>query len=250
MSLFRFLRPSAVTLPADAQCTLADLQRDGVVKVPNFVSRDAVAEIRAFLENQQSTKVSATRRQYAPESLLNCARVCSLIEDHFLCSLASAYLGSVPIFTGVSAWWSLPDQAATQEDLSRAAQLFHFDYDWPAFLKFFIYLSDVSNDNGPFVYVVGTHEMKSDWRDGRVTDEYIDTQYGAKVRRFTGNAGDLIVADTVGYHKGERVRGEPRLMLQLEFAVSRLGASREFELLPKQKRPKTVPGRTFDVFAR
>jgi len=251
LSLFRLIRPAAATkLSTEAQDTLADLRRDGIAVVPQFISPNEAAEIRGFLEGQQFEQISATKRQYAPETLLNCERVCLLLVDPFLRSIASAYLGSVPVFTGVTAWWSMSSSTTRKEDLSRAAQLFHFDYDWPAFVKFFIYLTDVSDDNGPFTYVTGTHEAKLEWRDGRIDDEYIHNCYGAKVRRITGRAGDLIIADTAGYHKGERVSGGPRLILQFEFAVSRLGASCQYDLLPEHKRPELVPAPTFDVFAK
>ena len=131
--------------------------------------------------------------------------------------------------------------------MSDAAQLFHYDYDWPAFLKVFIYLTDVGPENGPFTFVAGTHEHKKHWNDGRRDDSYMESTYPGMARAVTGKAGDLIVADTVGYHKGERVRDGERLMLQLEFAVSRIGASFQYEPLPAKHRPNSSV--TFDVFS-
>lgn len=245
------MRPaSAISLSAESQRTLAELQRDGITVVPGFISPKQATEIREFLQSQKAEQITAIKQQYAPETLLNCEQVCSLLENPFLRSIASAYLGSVPVFTGVHAWWSLSSQAAHKEDLSRAAQMWHFDHDWPAFIKFFIYITDVSEVNGPFAYIKGTHEAKLEWRDGRIDDEYINKQYAAKQTRITGRAGDMIIADTAGYHKGERVSGGPRLILQLEFAVSRLGGSFQYDLLPKHKRPKMIPAPTFDVFAK
>ena len=64
---------------------------------------------------------------------------------------------------------------------------------------------------------------------------------------MTGQAGDLIIADTVGYHKGQRVRAGDRLMLQLEFAVSRIGASFQYDPLPAKHRPDASV--TYDAFS-
>ena len=114
-------------------------------------------------------------------------------------------------------------------------------------MKFFIYLSDVGAENGPFTFVVGTHEHKRDWRQGRRDDAYIARAYPGAIKPVTGEAGDLIVADTVGYHKGERVQEGERLMLQLEFAVSRIGASFQYDPLPAKHRPDASI--TFDAFS-
>jgi ectoine hydroxylase-related dioxygenase (phytanoyl-CoA dioxygenase family) len=136
------------------------------------------------------------------------------------------------------------DRDASADDLSEAAQLYHYDYDWPAFVKFFIYLTDVGAPNGPFTFVVGTHEKKRHWNDGRRDDFYIASAYPDAAWAVTGKAGHLIIADAVGYHKGERVREGERLMLQFGFAVSRIGASFQYDPLPARHRPEP-----FDVFS-
>ena len=55
---------------------------------------------------------------------------------------------------------------------SEAAQLFHFDMDRIRFLKVFIYLTDVGTENGPHVYVRGSHRSKPPafFRDRRFSD--------------------------------------------------------------------------------
>ena len=77
-------------------------------------------------------------------------------------NLAAEYFGAVPVFTGVTAWWTSADESAKREQLSEAAQLYHFDYDWRVFLKFFVYLTDVWETNGPFTYVRGTREFEGE----------------------------------------------------------------------------------------
>lgn len=249
-SFFRLVRPARPNLSPVAKAAIEALRNDGIVKVESYISPDRVAAIRSFLESQETFSVGPLRRDYRADDLLESEDVRSIIEDVFIRDLATAYLGCVPIFTQVAAWWSMRAPDATAEDLSNAAQQYHYDYDWPAFVKFFIYLTDVGPENGPFTYVLGTHENKRDWHDGRRDEDYMVTSYGDKCRAMTGKAGDLIVADTVGYHKGERVKAEARLILQLEFAVSRLGASFQYPLMPKEKRPASANGKTFDVFSK
>jgi hypothetical protein len=224
-----------------------DLRKRGIAVAKAYVSPDQRKRIREFLDSREAVRRNSVRDDYRPEDLLESPHIRALIADPFIHDIAAAYLGCTPIFTQLAAWRSRHDPEPSADDLSDAAQLFHYDYDWPAFVKFFIYLTDVGPANGPFTFVVGTHENKRHWNDGRRDDAYIASTYPDKAWAVTGQAGDLIVADTVGYHKGERVREGERLMLQFEFAVSRIGASFQYDPLPAKHRPNSSI--TFDAFS-
>ena len=93
---------------------------------------------------------------------------------------------------------------------------FHID-DNKANLKFFVYLSDVTAINGPFVVVPKTHR----WRErGRIlvalnwalTKRRKALYYNGdsstleiKSRRILGNKGTFFIADTTAWHKAEPV---------------------------------------------
>lgn len=245
--LFRLRRPARPELDARGESMVDDLRERGITVAKGFLTPVQCKRIRAFLESRDVVRRNSVRDDYRPEDLLESADIRALIADPFIHDIAAAYLGCTPIFTQLSAWWSRPDPKASADDLSEAAQLFHYDYDWPAFVKFFIYLTDVGPANGPFTFVVGTHERKRHWNDGRRDDAYIASTYPDSACAVTGQAGDLIIADTVGYHKGERVREGERLMLQFEFAVSRIGASFQYDPLPAKHRPNASV--TFDAFS-
>jgi hypothetical protein len=246
-SLFRWRRPARPALDARGASIVDDLRGGGIAVAKGYLSASQCTRIRDFLESGEVIRRNGLRDDYRPEDLLESPDIRALVADPFIQDIAAAYLGCTPIFTQLSAWRSREDPQASAEELSDAAQLFHYDYDWPAFLKFFIYLTDVGPENGPFTFVVGTHERKRHWSDGRRDDSYMESTYPGMARAVTGKAGDLIIADTVGYHKGERVREGERLMLQLEFAVSRIGASFQYEPLPAKHRPNSSV--TFDVFS-
>jgi hypothetical protein len=254
----------AAQLDPTLRSALTQLRRDGLARVPGYLSQSTVAALAAHFRElpahplskpfaklpavKLADAVHTPRLAYDTRAVLAAPRIAELLADRSLQTLAAAYLGCQPIFAGVHAWWSLADEHADEEALSDAAQLFHFDCDWPAFVKFFFYLTDVEAEDGPFAYVLGTHEEKREWRDGRFSDAYIETTYGERVQRIAGRAGDLIAADTVGYHKGERVRAGPRLMLQIEFCVARLGAGFQYQRYPRAARPGSEYPHTFDVF--
>jgi len=262
--LYGRLRPArADAALVDAQ-VLDALRRDGLVRLPGFLDVASTAALREYFQRLPGHPVGENfargaavtigearrtpRLAYDPRDVIRAPGMGALLGNRPIQHLAAAYLGCEPIFTGANAWWSLADPEAGDEALSWAAQLFHFDYDWPAFVKLFFYLTDVTPADGPFTFVTGTHERKRDWRDGRVSDAYVQANYGASLRSITGAAGDLIVADTAGYHKGARVSAGPRLMLQLEYCIGRLGAGYQYPRYAKSMRPPSDFAHTYDVF--
>jgi hypothetical protein len=150
----------------------------------------------------------------------------TIIADPLFVNLSQAYFGAVPALKEANLWWSpAMDNGRPDDD---AAQMFHFDYDAaPVWLKFFVYLSDVTPQTGPHVFVKGSHRPQQDRaRDligrgyVRVGDDEIARIYGAEsIIKLAGLKGTVFVADTLGFHKGEPPLTGHRLMAQLEFAT-------------------------------
>lgn len=80
-----------------------------------------------------------------------------MITDMNFFAIAQEYLACKPIHDLVLMWWSAPH---SNKASSEAAQLYHFDMDHLKFLKFFIYLTDVDEHNGPHCYVRKSHIHK------------------------------------------------------------------------------------------
>ncbi|MCC7460196.1 MAG: phytanoyl-CoA dioxygenase family protein [Proteobacteria bacterium] len=106
--------------------------------------------------------------------------------------------------------------------------MFHFDMDRIKFLKFFLYLTDVTPQNGPHCYVEKSHrnlptELR---RDGRFKDEEIIRSFGKdSVLELCAPKGTLFAIDTRGLHKGIPLESGNRLIFQIEFANSMFGQS-------------------------
>ena len=256
------LRP----IEADADPELIEmLRRTGLAQIEGFVSEASVLALHDELSVLSGSIVggphhgerasygdrpAATKLHFNPDDLMRIPEVAELVASAELRSIAASYFRAVPIFTGLAAWWSFPDEDASDQQLDQAAQKFHFDYDWPLFLKFFVYLTPVDETNGPFTFVRGTHDQKARYTDGRRSDAEIEDTYGSSIRPCHGSAGDLIIADTSGFHKGARPESSPRLVLQLEYAISRLGASHQYPPLPRELRPANELGQTYAIFTK
>ena len=147
--------------------------------------------------------------------------------DPAIVAVAQAYLGVQPVADVVSMWWHT---AFSDQPDSEAAQFYHFDMDRIRWIKFFIYLTDVSSDNGPHYFVVGSHRTdgipKNLLSKGyvRLLDEEIESHYPAKdIIEFVAPRGTILAEDTRGLHKGQHVRQGHRLMLQIQFSNSLFG---------------------------
>ena len=94
-------------------------------------------------------------------------------------------------------------------------QIFHRDGDSFFLLKFFIYLNKVDENNGPFQYLKSSHINN---------DEFSKKKFESETREnlltFCGNVGDMIIADTNGYHKGKQILKDGHARYLLTFMYS------------------------------
>jgi len=139
----------------------------------------------------------------AAESLLQ-----RVVGDPGLLGIAQAYLRCRPVMSALAMWWSRAAQAS-ELDRSENAQQFHFDIDRLKWLKFFVYLTDVSAASGPHVFVAGSHRRGGQPRrfmvrgNSRWADHEVIDHFGDRVIELTGPRGTIFVADTRGLHKGK-----------------------------------------------
>lgn len=225
------------------------LKRDGVVVFPAALSVEVCDRLQAFATRTpatirpmdgQSPDVSrqelyepdnpqAVRYDYQPSDLLDQADVQELLADPSLLALMQDYLGCEPLADVLSMWWHTAFQDHPD---SMAAQYFHFDMDRFKWLKVFIYLTDVGPDNGPHVFVRGSHRTGAipdhilERGYVRLSDEEVAATYSAEnILAFTAPRGSIIIEDTRGLHKGAHVREGARLILQLQFSNSLFGTN-------------------------
>jgi hypothetical protein len=148
-----------------------------------------------------------------------------LMADRSILAVAETYLKTLPVLSGLNLWFSPAFGNAPGDS---AAQEFHFDFDPPPiWLLFFVYLTDVGPQNGPHVFVRGTHVpgnpgMKELLSRGyvRIPDEDIVRNFGAEsIVELYGKRGTVLAVDTRGMHKGKMPVSGHRLMVQLSFTT-------------------------------
>ena len=196
----------------------------------NRVSKDSaraagdLGGAAVFLDEEEMSRGQEYYRRHTnyvsvADPLVNCPSVVGAAFDELLIDIAAGYFGCIPGVGGLNLRKSFVNDLPEFDTL-----YFHSDGNSPRFLKFFFYLNDVDEDGGPFCYVRGSHREKfRGWRDKyRWTPAEIEAAYGAeRILNLTGEVGDLIVADTTGFHRGTKVRRRDRSMLTVNYTVHR-----------------------------
>jgi hypothetical protein len=111
-----------------------------------------------------------------------------------------------------------------------ASQRWHRDPGMKKILKTFLYLTDVDESSGPFMYGVGTQlggpngksirqlqfGRHGFYPEGGVVESTVSPE---ELKVCTGRAGTLIFADTIGLHRGGFSTGNSRIMYTSTFVA-------------------------------
>ncbi len=181
-----------------------------------------------FYSDKEQVKQNTTlfTAQYFNTSV--CPAIHALSMDPTLREIAALYFDAEPVFTGSRLWWNFVVSNDQPYDSNKTITFFHYDLDDYACLRFFFYLTDVSQYSGPHICVRGSHRKKSFLHKvlpvKRRSDHHILTYYSSeKVSYITGDQGFGFAEDTACYHKASRPFDQDRLMLQIQFAMHDYG---------------------------
>ena len=153
------------------------------------------------------------------QPLLSAPEIHPFVFNDLIIDIAGAYMDCYPAFGTCNLRRSFVN------DMKEGGnQIYHVDPNSPRFLKFFIYLDDVDINGGPFCYVEGSHTKKFEINNHNWNKQYswdtntINQIYGEdKVKYLTAKKGDLLVADTNGWHRGTKPTNKDRTMLTLDY---------------------------------
>jgi len=148
------------------------------------------------------------------KELLNLPLVKSIIENEEINGIIASYLGNAFKIVNIASWYTFGNQKSGKE-----GELFHRDIDNIAWLKLFVYLTDVEMSNGAHAYIPKSHRSLKGLFFKRYRDDE-DEQRFAKIKWMIGKKGTIILEDTFGIHKGQHIiEDRHRLILQLQYAV-------------------------------
>lgn len=203
---------------------------DGYLILERYLSTDRIADIVRYLEDRrvrddfgdgqarfrlEEAPEGCHAASYAEEDIVGCPHVLEIANDPRIVSMVEEVLGCRPTVSNLHLWWSLPDRGRRRD-----AQLFHRDVDDWAFLKLFIYLTDVDEGSGPHGFVRSSHRVSKLLPIRRYQDEEVVRAFGEEnLRLFCGAAGTAILENTFGLHKGQQATSRRRLILQIQYSL-------------------------------
>jgi len=154
--------------------------------------------------------------------IIQIPEVKELSNDPKILKIVKEYLGGKITQTQCNCWWS------TDKFTVHERQKFHQDGTYEKFIKLFLYLNDVSMNNGPHTYVPGSRNnmiTPDNYHvSQRVSEDFIKKNY-SEIKYFTGKQGTMFLEDTGGWHKGLILEKGHRIILQLEWTTEELERS-------------------------
>lgn len=201
--------------------TIQELNNNGFTIIKNAISMNQINSLNIeFDECIKNNKVSVNNDYFTMVSnpLLNSKTSFDIATSDMLYDIAGEFFNCVP---------SLCTQNFRLSKLnnkqSNSTQIFHCDRNnYVKFVKFFIYMNDVDLQGGPLTYVKGSNKKKpfNHLNSYRWEEDTIQQIYGEEaICYLTASAGDLLIANTTGFHRGTKPTNKERRMLTLNYVI-------------------------------
>ena len=167
-----------------------------------------------LIVNLNNVDNSTQLANYKREDLVQISEILQIANDSRILNAVSNYLGIKPTISNINCWWSFGNRKEAKE-----AQFFHRDIDDYKFVKIFFYLTDVNIQNGPHIFVKGSHKLNKLIQLRRFKDGEVNDNFDSKnILTLTGSKGSSFIEDTYGIHKGQLPLEGKRLLLQIEYS--------------------------------
>ena len=240
--LVALLVPARPVAPLGAQAAdnLLQLRRDGVSFTPwAQLSKAQLASALGFLASKplytpddydarqhpvliaQPEAAGFRKLHHASQDVAQCTELVTLANHPQMLAIVAAYLGATPTLAAMQVWWTL-GHASNAVELARD-DMFHRDVDDLRFVKMFMYLTDVGQENGMHSFVPTSHRSTELVKRAPITEDQIRQHFGNDAERtFVGPAGTIFLEDTWGIHRQTPAVSGRRCIFSVIYTVSGL----------------------------
>jgi hypothetical protein len=192
--------------------------RDDAARAPGELDPPATLLEPREIEAGPDQYRARTNAVSVSEPLVRCPTTVRVALDERNIVLATAYFQCPAAVSGVDLRWSFANDLPPYGDHF----FFHSDPNSPRILKFLCYLNDVDAEGGPFVYVRGSQRDRfRGWTSKYLwTRDELARQYGDdRIVECTARVGDVVIADTTGFHSGVKTRARDRGILIVNYVI-------------------------------
>ena len=207
---------------------LSNLKKDGYTGLGSIADQEKIDEINTYLADEpiinnyyptpkyfdsEVAKDNMNLGTYSPDTVFRCPWIFNILNDTYLLSVLTAFLGCPPTLQHVSIQKSFGGKTTPYGN-----QIFHRDPPHCVrFLKLFLHLTEVDEGGGGHTYVKGTHnpppQLKnslpsgkpgSDFEgDGYFAEEQVEYYYSSdSIVTLKGPAGSGYLGNTRAIHRG------------------------------------------------
>lgn len=210
---------------------VSDLRNNGIAfsSIDEFFPQsDYFQQMAAWLNKNEKNLVFKSKKKFLMSYHGNENSILDLDSNNpfinfylsdYILKIVCDYLGYIPQLN----YLTIEKTLVMNESSAVHSQLWHRDPEEQKMIKVFIYLNDVSENNGPFFYVKGSQPSGNSKMSkfapqylpkGSYPDEMtvMNTILSDAIVCATGKAGTIIFCDTAGLHKGGlAVEGERKM---------------------------------------
>jgi hypothetical protein len=205
----------------DLDQLVAEIEDAGAAKI-GYLPTEYLSEILTYCEQHKQTSY------WNPH--LSCDAIDRISRNATLVAIARKYLGAEPKLWVTQLRWTSCFEGDQNKNSSSGRRkdsteynLHDFHYDIHDFksLTIFIYLTDVSMDSGPHLFIRGTHKTKTlrEIKNLWINDDVARQSYGDKIQAVLGKRGTIFAEDTSCYHKAAFCENAPRLIASFDYVI-------------------------------
>lgn len=223
-------KPVAVPQATEELEKVQTLDTDGFVMLPPILSASQIADVFSYIQDKKcydrwkpesgefliaDAPANCHTAPYSEKKIIECPHLVEAANHPIVLSIVSKLLGCKPTISNMGLWWSLSGHSEPEE-----AENFHRDVDEWHFIKLFVYLTDVTEQSGPHVFVKGSQREPKLLPIRRYTDPEVEIAFGReRIVHFTGSAGTNFLENTFGFHKGQLPQSGVRLLFQAQYSL-------------------------------
>lgn len=203
------------------------LKQDGIFVIPNFISKEMCESLRDNIDQILKNSDRVWTDEHNSDSRIYSIELISKIfnffkDDEYIKEIASYYTGRSGVEKTI-----LGAKLIYQTNNLGSGGGWHRDSPHSTQFKAILYLSNVTNKNGPFEYIIGSHKPFSlliETLGGVVKPSqyrYSEREvksfraYKNMVKKLVASEGTLILVDVHGIHRGAPIEEGERYALTL-----------------------------------
>ena len=241
------------------------LNDSGLLMLPPVLSAEKIAEVVHYLNGLKWGDKEGSVIYFLPSDVLRVPHVLDVALNPQILSTVQKFFGMPGTIVDIAAWRSFVPR---EEDKKVGAQKFHRDRNDFKWCKLFIYLDDVGPDNGPHVFVKGSHSLQTaapafEKRnlsfdkmgpffvgDGRHVGGEVSDVFGDNVVEVIGPPGTTFLENTYGFHRGKAPVTGMRTLLQVIYTMMPYpNAPEKYQSVTRPPIPSSFLGDELSEFA-